>query len=199
MERCAQSKISIAHMKIGKNLSLVSIIVMIILLAIKISYDIKIYNEFMLQKNANQGFASASYIIPKYYFSIIIISIIISIIGYIKKNKFENYGTIEIFGTGGGLRYFGRLKLSKYIKSLIRCEKVRKTNKIYMIHEWIEYDDRFYKTEWYKAEEKLSVSDSWGRQPKILKAYISDNSLISFKTDFKELKPNCTQAKETSD
>lgn len=79
-------------MKIGKNLSLVSILLMITLLVVKISYDIKIYNEFMLQKNANQGFASASYIIPKYYFFIITISIVISIIGYIKKNKFRKIG-----------------------------------------------------------------------------------------------------------
>lgn len=102
--------------------------------------------------------------------------------------KSENYGTIEIFGTAGGPRYFGRLNSSKDIKLLV-CKRVKRTNRIDMIHEWIEYDDRFDKIEWYKAEEKLSVSDSWGRQPKILEAYISDNSFISFKTDFKELKP----------
>ncbi|MDR6239514.1 hypothetical protein HNQ88_002562 [Aureibacter tunicatorum] len=101
----------------------------------------------------------------------------------------ENYGTIEIFGTTGGPQYFGHLTSSKEIKPLFG-NKIINTDKVEMIHEWIKYNEKFSKTEWYKATEEMSVSDSWGRQPKILEAYISNNSFISFKTDFKEIKPS---------
>ncbi len=100
----------------------------------------------------------------------------------------EKYGTIEIFGTSSGPRYFGYLKSNQNIEFLIG-KRISKIKRISMIHKWIEYDNRFDKIEWFKAKDKLNVSDSWGRQPKILEAYISNNSFISFKTDFEELKP----------
>lgn len=101
-------------------------------------------------------------------------------------------GKIEIFGTAGGPRYFGRIIDTKEIVETIKNEQVD-VNKLTLISEWFDDKEMLYSKNWFKPKNNLKfyVTDSWGRIPKVIEIYIAENNFIAFKTEFEEIKPTC--------
>ena len=73
-------------MKITKHLSLISIVLVGVLVIKKMNYDIEYKIEVL---DNTDSIAAGSMIIPVYYFALILISLIASIIGYTQKNKYR--------------------------------------------------------------------------------------------------------------
>lgn len=83
-------------MKIIKHLSLISIFLIVVLLIKKVSFDIEFYIKVI---NTTNSVAAGSIIISNYYLILLFISPIMSITGYMKKNKFRTLSlTLNIIG-----------------------------------------------------------------------------------------------------